>query len=44
MRELAGHCRTCGKEIYCENGFFNGVILKDGKIICFNCEEKKPEK
>lgn len=26
MRELIGECESCGKNVYCENGFFNGVF------------------
>lgn len=38
MRELIGQCKICGKEIYCENGFFNGVILAGHEYRCFECE------
>jgi hypothetical protein len=41
LRELVGECQECKKEIYCENGFFNGIVKEDGKITCFDCEEKK---
>ncbi|WP_266095249.1 hypothetical protein [Gracilibacillus oryzae] len=39
MREYIGDCQNCGKEIYCENGFFNGVSVSDG-YLCFDCEEE----
>ncbi|WP_458412919.1 hypothetical protein ACNQFZ_19230 [Schinkia sp. CFF1] len=41
MRELVGVCQDCNKEIYCENGFLNGIVKEDGKLICFGCEEEK---
>ena len=42
MNELVGKCSTCGKEIYCENGFLNG-INENGKLACFECGEEKKE-
>ncbi|MFC2947399.1 hypothetical protein [Virgibacillus sediminis] len=36
MRELVGSCTVCGKEIYCENGFFDGE-QKDGDLYCHEC-------
>jgi hypothetical protein len=38
MKELIGNCSNCHKEIYCENGFLNGVH-EDGKLTCFPCAE-----
>ncbi|WP_210367809.1 hypothetical protein [Bacillus sp. REN3] len=43
MKELVGICQACGKDIYCLDGFLNGVHL-DGKIYCFDCFEKNTEK
>jgi hypothetical protein len=40
MKELVGRCSCCGKELFCFDGFFNGVYTKDKKIICFDCETK----
>lgn len=37
MRELVGSCTCCNKEIYCLDGFFNGVITKGKQIYCFDC-------
>ena len=37
MRELVGKCTACSKEIYCFDGFFNGVQSDEGKIYCFEC-------
>ena len=41
MRELVGHCKACGSEIYCNDGFFTGIVLEDKSVICFECEEKE---
>lgn len=43
MKELVGTCSICNKEIYCENGFFNGVINDDQTILCFTCHEDQPK-
>jgi hypothetical protein len=37
MKELVGYCSTCLKEIYCLDGFFNGVQSDDRKMYCFEC-------
>jgi hypothetical protein len=37
MRELVGNCIACRKEIYCLDGFFNGVHSDEGKMYCFEC-------
>ncbi|QDP40004.1 hypothetical protein FN924_07385 [Radiobacillus deserti] len=39
MKELVGTCSICQQDVFCEDGFFNG-IHEDGKIICFTCYEK----
>ena len=47
MKELVGLCSCCGKEVFCLDGFFNGIISEDKKIYCFDCQdnhEKKVEK
>lgn len=41
MRELVGVCQECKKEIYCENGFLNGIVEANGELKCFGCDEKK---
>ncbi|WP_255259783.1 hypothetical protein [Lentibacillus sp. CBA3610] len=43
MRELIGECRSCGKNVYCENGFFDGVH-EDGKLLCYDCADEKESK
>ncbi|WP_179107182.1 hypothetical protein [Sediminibacillus massiliensis] len=40
MEEFVGKCQKCGKEIYCENGFLNGVT-SEGNLYCFQCSEGK---
>lgn len=39
MRELIGHCESCGREVYCENGFFTGIHI-EGKLFCSSCGMK----
>ncbi|GAA0440573.1 hypothetical protein GCM10008983_17010 [Lentibacillus halophilus] len=36
MRELIGPCHICGENVYCENGFFDGV-QEDGQLLCHEC-------
>lgn len=40
MREWIGVCSICGIDIFCENGFFNGVVLPEHDYRCFECEDK----
>ncbi|HLR68045.1 MAG TPA: hypothetical protein VK105_13105 [Virgibacillus sp.] len=40
MRELIGTCQHCGKNVYCENGFFDGD-QKDGALLCNYCAEEQ---
>lgn len=40
MFEKVGTCSSCGEEICCENGFLNGVVTGEGKLLCFKCTEK----
>lgn len=43
MRELIGQCQSCGTDVFCEDGFFDGA-QKNGKLLCNECcEEKKSE-
>jgi hypothetical protein len=39
MKELVGPCKGCGKDIYCLEGFLNGVLTKEKEIFCFDCNE-----
>ena len=43
MREFIGTCQICNKDIYCEDGFFNGVLLPGHEYRCFECDEKVTE-
>lgn len=43
MQEFIGHCRSCGKVIYCENGFLNGTVQKDQTLECFECQEPQED-
>lgn len=36
MRELIGQCEICHKDIFCLNGFLNGVH-KNNHLYCFEC-------
>ncbi|CAH2715582.1 hypothetical protein BACCIP111895_02766 [Neobacillus rhizosphaerae] len=40
MKELVGLCISCNKEIFCLDGFFNGVITKEKENYCFECYQK----
>ncbi|WP_257008220.1 hypothetical protein [Bacillus sp. FJAT-45350] len=40
MIENVGTCFHCKKNIYCLDGFFNGMKQEDGNIICFDCYER----
>ncbi|MED3625043.1 hypothetical protein [Neobacillus thermocopriae] len=37
MKELIGTCHSCSKEIFCLEGFFNGVVTDEKRIYCFEC-------
>lgn len=39
MKEQVGFCIRCKKEVYCTDGFFNGLVLENGNILCFGCHE-----
>ncbi|MFS0864216.1 hypothetical protein [Fredinandcohnia sp. 179-A 10B2 NHS] len=42
MKELVGNCSDCGKEIYCLEGFINGVVSDDKKELrCFVCADSE---
>ena len=43
MIELIGTCVNCGKEIYCRDGFLDGVYI-EGKLYCFACAEEAEKK
>ncbi|MBM7692591.1 hypothetical protein JOC77_002021 [Peribacillus deserti] len=37
--ELAGICSVCGKEIYCRDGFLDGVIDQKSGLLCYACTD-----
>ncbi|WP_180960286.1 hypothetical protein [Neobacillus cucumis] len=39
MKELVGVCSECGKEVYCLDGFLNGVHTPNKELYCFDCFE-----
>ncbi|MEH7176622.1 hypothetical protein [Neobacillus vireti] len=43
MKELVGICSTCSKEIFCLDGFLNGVQSDERKLYCFDCYESSEE-
>lgn len=44
MKEWVGTCGRCGRDIYCLNGFLNGIVLEDRTLICFTCEGEERER
>ncbi|MCZ8495440.1 MULTISPECIES: hypothetical protein [Priestia] len=40
MKEYVGICTVCQKNVYCLEGFLNGVVV-EGKLVCFACEKEK---
>jgi len=38
--EVVGSCVQCGKTVYCDAGFLQGVQL-DGQLYCLACAEKQ---
>jgi hypothetical protein len=39
MKELIGSCLSCSKEVFCLDGFFNGVHTDQNELYCFECYE-----
>ncbi|MFZ7943093.1 MULTISPECIES: hypothetical protein [Bacillaceae] len=37
MQELVGSCKCCNKDLYCLDGFFNGVHTEESDTYCFDC-------
>lgn len=42
MKELVGTCIRCQKDVLCTDGFFNGITLESGSILCFVCKDQDP--
>jgi len=40
MEELVGTCSQCGKQVYCRDGFLDGIVMSDKTVLCFDCEEE----
>jgi len=38
--ELVGTCVKCGTNVYCRDGFLDGVV-DDGTLYCHSCWERK---
>ncbi|HET7629699.1 MAG TPA: hypothetical protein VFK44_15100 [Bacillales bacterium] len=43
MKEFIGTCKICNKAVYCENGFFNGILLPGHEYLCYDCDEKQQD-
>ncbi|SFT07345.1 hypothetical protein SAMN05428962_4173 [Paenibacillus sp. BC26] len=41
MQELVGQCEQCKKDIFCKDGFLQGLILDDGKLVCLDCSNRE---
>lgn len=39
MRELVANCVRCSKQVYCSDGFLNGIVLETNRVLCFECSE-----
>lgn len=39
MQEYIGNCRICGKNLYCRDGFAEGVVTGQHELICFVCDK-----
>lgn len=37
MKEHVGVCYKCGKDVYCLDGFLNGIVEDDGQLTCMVC-------
>ncbi|CEI83354.1 hypothetical protein J18TS1_30020 [Oceanobacillus oncorhynchi subsp. incaldanensis] len=42
MKVYIGTCVTCNKEIYCKDGFLDGVNER-GRLYCFTCSEERQQ-
>jgi len=38
MMEYVGTCHQCNKDIYCCDGFLQGVLDDQGRLSCFECD------
>ncbi|MED3727563.1 hypothetical protein ABEY69_10425 [Priestia filamentosa] len=44
MKEPVGVCIECKRDIYCLDGFLDGIIIRNGQLICFPCNKKLSSK
>jgi hypothetical protein len=44
LKELVGTCKCCKKEVYCLDGFFNGILTEEKETFCFECHESLSKK
>ena len=40
MQERVGQCEVCGREVFCLNGFLDGVA-ENGRLHCFDCADRE---
>ena len=43
MQEPVGVCVDCGKTVYFDGGFLDGVILEDHTLRCSDCHHARKE-
>jgi hypothetical protein len=37
MKEHVGVCHLCKKDVFCLDGFLNGLLDDEGRLICLEC-------
>lgn len=42
MVEKIGECVSCKKNVYCTNGFLNGIVINSA-VYCFTCADEKDQ-
>lgn len=42
-KEFVGICGVCEKNVYCHNGFLEGVVQEDHTLVCFSCHNEDKE-
>jgi hypothetical protein len=40
VKELVGYCENCKRQVFCLNGFLDGVN-EQGKLLCFSCADNE---
>ncbi|HZG87949.1 hypothetical protein [Paenibacillus sp.] len=41
MQELIGACVECEKPVYCKEGFLDGVLIENHRVLCFPCNDRR---